>query len=131
MGRLTKTDIERMLLTGMPVSWDDGNKKKPQLLLGEPKARSLFQFLLKSSVRSPVELPDVFIQGLAAAYDSGADPASAVSTTAASAAGAAVWKLQAIETEGFGGLNTWKGPVFRFEFDRESLLIEGPNGSGK
>ena len=131
MGRLTKTDIERVLLTGMPVSWDDGNKKKPQLLLGEPKARSLFQFLLKSSVRSPVELPDVFIQGLAAAYDSGADPASAVSTTAASAAGAAVWKLQAIETEGFGGLNTWKGPVFRFEFDRESLLIEGPNGSGK
>jgi hypothetical protein len=131
MARLTKLDLERKLLTGMAVSWDDGSKKKPQLLLSDPKARSLFQFLLKSSVRSPVELPDTFIKGLADAYESGRDPASSLSVTAVPGAGASIWKLHAIETEGFGGLNTWKGPVFRFEFDRESLLIEGPNGSGK
>ena len=64
MARLTKSDIERKLLTGMAVAWDDGSKKKPQLLLSDPKARSLFQFLLKSSVRSPAELPDTFIKGL-------------------------------------------------------------------
>jgi hypothetical protein len=118
-------------LTGLAVSWNDGSKKNPQLLLSNPKARSLFQFLLKSSVRNPVDLPDLFIKGLADIYESGEDPASTLSTATTPAAGASTWKLHAIETEGFGGLNTWKGPAFRFEFDRESLLIEGPNGSGK
>lgn len=131
MGRLTKSDIERKLLTGMAVSWNDGSKKRPQLLLSNHKARGLFQFLLKSPVRNPVDLPDLFIKGLADVYESDEDPASTLSAAATPAAGASTWKLQAIETEGFGGLNTWKGPAFRFEFDRESLLIEGPNGSGK
>jgi hypothetical protein len=131
MARLTKSDIERRLLTGIAVSWNDGSKKRPQLLLGDPKARGLFQYLLKSTVRDPAELPDLFIKGLADAYESGQDPASALSMTAAPAAGASTWRLFAIETEGFGGLNTWKGPTFRFEFERESLLIDGPNGSGK
>lgn len=131
MARLTKSDIERKLLTGMAVSWNDGSKKKPQLLLSDPRARGLFQYLLKNAVRNPLGLPDLFIKGLADVYESGQDPASALSIAAAPAAGASIWKLHAIETEGFGGLNTWKGHVFRFEFDRESLLIEGPNGSGK
>jgi SOS-response transcriptional repressor LexA len=131
MSRLTKTDIERKLLTGMPVTWSDGTKKKPQLLLSDAKARSLFEFLLTSSVRSPVDLPTAFINSLAAAYEAGNDPASTMSASVLPAANAVEWKLQAIETEGFGGINTWKGPIFRFDFDRESLLIEGPNGSGK
>ena len=131
MGRLTKSDIERKLLTGIPVSWDDGSKKRPQLLLSDQKARCLFQFLLKNTVRSPVDLPETFIKGLSDAYESGQDPASTLSVTAAPTSGASAWKLHVIETEGFGGINTWKGPPFRFEFDCESLLIEGPNGSGK
>ena len=131
MARLTKSDIERKLLVGMAVSWDDGSKKKPQLLLSDPKARRLFQYLLKSPVRNPVELSDTFINGLADAHESGQDPASFVSVGASPVTGASTWKLHAIETEGFGGLNTWKGPVFRFDLGGESLLIEGPNGSGK
>lgn len=131
MARLTKSDIERKLLAGLAVSWNDASKKRPQLLLSAPKARALFQFLLNSTVRDPVALPDLFIKGLADVYESGEDPASALSVSAAPSAGASTWRLHAIETEGFGGLNTWKGPVFRFEFERESLLIEGPNGSGK
>src|SRR5208283_1983379 len=103
MGRPTKSDIERKLLTGLAVSWNDGSKKKPQLLLSDPKARGLFHFLLKSSVRNPVDLPDLFIKGLANVYESGQDPASSLSVTAAPAAGTLGWKLHAIETEGFGG----------------------------
>ena len=131
MARLTKSDIERKLLTGMAVTWDDGTKKRPQLLLSDPKARSLFEFLLKSEVWSPTELPDAFVKGLADAYESGKDPASSLPTKLACPAGASTWRLHAIETEGFGGLNTWSGPAFRHEFDCESLLLEGPNGSGK
>jgi hypothetical protein len=131
MGQLTRSDIERKLLTGMPVSWNDGNKKKSQLLLSDPKARSLFKFLLTTSVRSPVGLTDAFIKSLATAYKSGEDPASYIKTGPSQVGDVALWKLHAIETEGFGGINTWNGPVFRFEFDQESLLLEGPNGSGK
>ncbi|WP_213803132.1 AAA family ATPase [Granulicella sp. dw_53] len=131
MARLTKSDIERKLSTGSPVSWNDGGKKTVQLLLGSPKARSLFQFILTSSVRNPTSLPDGFIAGLADAYENGADPAIGSSSLPTSAGGVTIWKLKAIETDGFGGVNTWKGPTFRFDFDGESLLIEGPNGSGK
>jgi energy-coupling factor transporter ATP-binding protein EcfA2 len=131
LARLTRTDIERKLLTGMAVSWDDLSKKNPQLLLSDPRARSLFKFLLTNPVRNPTGLSDAFIAGLAAAYASDPDPASSMTTDTGSTANSASWKLQALETEGFGGLNIWKGPTFRFEFDRESLLIEGPNGSGK
>jgi len=131
MARLTRTDIERKLLTGMAVSWDDLNKKKPQLLLSDPRARSLFKFLLTNPVRNPTGLSDVFIAGLATAYVSDPDPASSMNLNSGSAGTSASWKLQAMETEGFGGLNIWKGRIFRFEFDQESLLIEGPNGSGK
>lgn len=131
MARLTKLDIERKLLTGIAVAWDDGSNNSPQLLLSDPKARSLFHFILKNSVRSPVELPNTFINGLTDAYESGQDPASSFSASAVAVAGVSAWKLHAIESEGFGGLNTWNGPPFRHQFDSESVLIEGPNGSGK
>ena len=120
MARLTKSDIERKLLTGMPVSWADGSKKRPQLLLSDPKARCLFRFLLDSPVRNPVGLSDLFIAGLADAFEAGQDPATSLSKTAVPCAGATSWKLQAIETEGFGGINTWGGPLFRFEIGRAS-----------
>jgi energy-coupling factor transporter ATP-binding protein EcfA2 len=129
VARLTKTDLERKLLTGMSVSWDDGSKRK--LLLSDPKARGLFKFLLVSSVRNPVGLPEAFIQGLRTAYESGDDPATRIGASPSPVVNATRWKLNAMETEGFGGLNTWNGPDFRFEFDQESLLLEGPNGSGK
>ncbi|HTF66372.1 MAG TPA: ATP-binding protein [Edaphobacter sp.] len=131
MARLTRTDIERKLLAGMAVSWDDLSKKKPQLLLSDPRARSLFKFLLTSPVRNPAGLSNVFIDGLATAYASDPDPAASMIASSGTAANAAPWKLHALESEGFGGLNIWKGGLFRFEFDRQSLLIEGPNGSGK
>lgn len=131
MARLTKSDIERKLLTGMPVTWSDGSKKTPQLLLSSPKARSLFQFLLTSPVRNPVGLPDTFIAGLADAYENGKDPASSPVSQPSQSSGSVCWRLKSIETEGFGGINIWKGPAFTFEFEGKSLLIEGPNGSGK
>lgn len=131
MARLTKSDIEQKLLAGLPVVWSDGSKKPPQMLLGDPKARSLFEFLLSSPVRNPTGLPDAFIDGLANAYENGKDPAVQAATSAAAPGSATIWRLKRLETEGFGGVNTWNGPVFSFDFDGESMLIEGPNGSGK
>jgi energy-coupling factor transporter ATP-binding protein EcfA2 len=131
MARLTKLDIERKLLVGAGVAWQDANKKSSQLVLDDAKKRRLFAFLLKSKVRESTGLSDDFIAGLSGAYNGTDDPATtnAAATPVASAAGS--WRLQSIETEGFGGLNIWGGPLFHFDFDQESLLIEGPNGSGK
>lgn len=130
MARLTKLDIERGLLTGQSITWLDANKKNCQLALGDPKERRLFDFLLKTKVREPTGLSQDFINGLSSAYDGSNDPASAIAATD-TISGSELWRLQSIETEGFGGLNIWGGPPFHLDFDRESLLIEGPNGSGK
>jgi hypothetical protein len=76
-------------------------------------------------------LQESFLNGLHAAFDATHDPATKAAAQTSAAALASSWRLHAIETEGFGGLNIWNSKPFRFEFDTESHLIEGPNGSGK
>ena len=125
MARLSRSEIERKLLRGMAVTWNDANGKQQQLLLSSPKARNLLRYLLKSSVRNPTSLSNDFVAGLADAYENGQDPASSYFSPSAPPSPYISWRLKAIETEGFGGINIWKGPKFRFEFDTESLLM-GP-----
>ena len=131
MTRLTKSEIERLLLSGSDVRWQDASGRDQRLALTDASGRRLLAYLLTSKVRQPTGLPPAFVTGLSTAYEANEDPAS---TTVASPAGAAStdsWRLKTIETEGFGGLNSWGGHPFSFDFDGESLLLEGPNGSGK
>ena len=130
MARITKADIEQRLLSGASVKWRDANNKDFELVLSDPKERRLFAFLLSSTVRTPKELPDDFISGLSSAFSGTDDPATSIAA-APQATIKGPWRLQSVETEGFGGLNTWGGPIFQFSLDGESLLVEGPNGSGK
>jgi len=129
--RLTKSDIERNLLKGQPVVWQDSDKNKTTLMLDDPRERRLFAFLLNTDVRRPTELSESFVRGLATAFEGTDDPASAIAAATSSESNVGPWRLRSIETEGFGGLNIWAGPAFHFDFDKESILIEGPNGSGK
>jgi hypothetical protein len=131
MARPTKSDIERSLLTGASVTWKDASKKDCNILLGDSKQRRLFVFLLGTKVRQPTGLPQDFIEGLAAAFAGHDDPASTVVATGSVLPSTGPWRLQSIETEGFGGLNIWGGLPFHFDFDQKSFLVEGPNGSGK
>jgi hypothetical protein len=130
MARITKSEIESRLLVGAAIAWADASHKQQKLQLSDAKQRRLFAFLLGSSVRKPTELPQQFIDDLATAFDAAEDPASAKSEVLLASADG-TWRLHSIETEGFGGLNTWSGSPFRHEFEGESLLLEGPNGSGK
>jgi len=129
--RLTKSEIESALLSGGTVEWTDAAEKRAVFHLSDAKQRRLLVYLLSSKVRQPTNLPETFVAGLQAAFDAVDDPAA--QSGAASAPGAATgpWRLHSIETEGFGGLNSWKGAPFEFEFNGESFLLEGPNGSGK
>jgi energy-coupling factor transporter ATP-binding protein EcfA2/flagellar motility protein MotE (MotC chaperone) len=131
MARLTKADIERSLLTGATITWKDANGKNCHLALSDAKERRLFAFLLENKVREPTGLSENFVNDLSNVYGRTDDPASATATSTSTASTGGPWRLQSIETEGFGGLNIWAGRTFQFDFDQESLLIEGPNGSGK
>ena len=130
MNRMTKLDVQRALLGGKEVAWTNALGKREALILEKPAKRRLLAFLLQSGVRDPKGLTDAFLSGLSTAYSEETDPATdtvANSTIVPSGP----WRLQKIETEGFGGLNTCGGPVFSLEVEGESWLLEGPNGSGK
>jgi hypothetical protein len=131
MARLTKSEIERQLLLGAQVTWLDPSKKSGQAQLTDSKQRRLFAFLLTTRVREPTGLPPDFVDGLAIAFNATDDPALTTNPMAAGQTSSGPWRLQSIETENFGGLNTWQGGPFQFSFDQESTLLEGPNGSGK
>ena len=121
MARLTKTDIEKRLLSGAPVRWRDANNKELELVLSDPKERRLLAFLLLSTVRTPTGLSDDFIHGLSSAYSGTDDPATRIAAAPQSTV-KATWRLQSVETEGFGGLNTWGGPIFQFLGDVATFM---------
>jgi energy-coupling factor transporter ATP-binding protein EcfA2 len=131
MARLTKADIERGLVTGKPVTWQESNNKSNSIQLDSAKQRRLFAFLLKSKVREVKGLPPDFVDGLANAFIAAGDPADEVVSAASAALSNGPWKVYALTVDGFGGVNAWKGKPFTAKLDGESLLIEGPNGSGK
>ena len=131
MKRLTKSEIERLLLAGSNVPWQDISGREHRLALADAKQRRLFAYILSTDVRQPTGLSQAFINGLSIAYEASDDPALATAVSSADLLNSRQWRLKSLETRGFGGLNSWRGGPFRFDFDGESLLLEGPNGSGK
>lgn len=131
MDRLTKLEIQRALLGGTPISWRDAAGRLEVLQLVTPAQRRLFGFLLESTVRDPRGLTATFISGLSDAYSREDDPASGALADTEPAVSAGPWRLQRIETEGFGGVNQFRGPPFELQLDGDSFLSQGPNGSGK
>lgn len=132
MPRLTKLELQHRLLRGERITWRDASDNSRFLELSGAKERRLFEFLLASSVRKPTGLPEEFVNGLSNAFRAKTDPAQP--STVGSPTDheeAEQWRLHSIETEGFGGLNTWRGTPFRLDLDNQSLILEGPNGSGK
>lgn len=130
MRRLTRLEIQRALLAGQEITWTNNSGKREALTLVTATQRRLFAYLLGSTIRDSRGLPENFISELSTAYGQTDDPADEY-TEASISAQTRSWRLKKIETEGFGGLNTYNGPVFSLELDGESLILHGPNGSGK
>ena len=131
MPRLTKSDIERALLSGTTVPWTEANGKSASIQLSTARQRRLLAYLLSSTIRDVKGLPQAFIDGIAAAHVAAGDPAATHIQQTINPSASGPWKLQSLKIEGFGGVNTWNGKPFELALDGESLLIEGPNGSGK
>lgn len=130
MGRLTKHEIEQSLLQGLKIEWKSASGEQEEIELGEARQRRLFEYLRKSDVREAKGLSSAFVTGLATAANGSADPA-AEAITSATVGKTGPWRLRSIETKNFGGLNLFEGPEFTWDFDEESLILQGQNGSGK
>lgn len=130
MTRQTRTEIEESLLSGKAVAWNDGQKRET-LQLNTATQRRLFRYVLGSNVRLVKGLTADFVEGLSAAFVEEIDPATQVGAKDESLKVLGPWRLSKIETNGFGGINTWGGPPFMYYLDGASLIIDGPNGSGK
>ena len=131
MPRLTRSDIDRALLSGTAVTWADTGGKVASIQLAAPRPRRLFAYLLSSKVRDVRGLPQHFVDGLAAASIAAGDPAADHVQKTANPSASGPWKIQALKIEGFGGVNIWNGKPFELAVDQDSFLIDGPNGSGK
>ncbi len=131
MPRLTKSDIEKSLLTGVAVHWKEAANKPASIQLTTAKQRRLFEYLRKSKVREVKGLPQTFIDGLVATYVAAGDPAAANVQQTINPSASGPWKIKALKIKGFGGVNLWNGKPFELEVDSESLLMDGPNSSGK
>jgi hypothetical protein len=129
--RLTKSDIENALLTGAAVHWNGPSGKSESTQLTEPKQRRLFQYLLTSKVREVKGLSKDFVDRLETAYSAAGDPGAPHVEATINPKASGPWKLQAIRSQNFGGVNIWNGTPFELLLDGESLILEGPNGSGK
>ena len=113
------------------MPWTDAGGKPVNIQLATAKQRRLFADLRNSKIREVKGLPQAFIDGLAAAHVAVGDPAAANIQQTVNPSASGPWKIQALRTEGFGGVNIWNGKPFELDIDNESLLLEGSNGSGK
>ena len=116
MTRLTKSEIERLLLSGSDVRWQDASGKDQHQALADAKQRRLLAYLLSSNVRQPTGLSQAFVTDLSIAYEASDDPALTEAASPAVASVSRSWRLKSIETRGFGGLNSWGGWVLPLRF---------------
>jgi len=120
------------LLSGEELSWDKhASFAKGSITLETPAQRRLFDFLIGKNQNDVAKGDEGLFDGLVVAWgDDQRDPKDDVSAAEA-VEGASGFRLVEIESENFGGLNTFDGPPFTLSVNGESWCLEGQNGSGK
>jgi hypothetical protein len=133
MPRLTRKDIQETLLAGRPLSWKDAANKSASIQLETVGKRRLLAFLTQRHDQQPFGVTDAFAEGLWEAFSGTEDPASPSLNGGTIEDDDAVgsWRIRSLQSENFGGLNTWNSAPFHYDFDGCSLVVDGPNGSGK
>lgn len=120
------------LLAGNVLHWEKhGNHATGQIVLNSAGARRLFYYLISQDPDAVARADEALFSGLMNAWcDEERDPKNdAISFS--SIAGESGFRLSELETEGFGGVNLFGGPLFYLNVDRQSWCLEGQNGSGK
>ena len=120
MARLTKSEIERLLLSGSDVRWQDASGKDQHQALADAKQRRLLAYLLSSNVRQPTGLSQVFVTDLSIAYEASDDPALTAAASPGSFVGLRVMAAKVDRNERVRGseqLGRWVLPL-RFRWGK-------------
>ena len=135
---MTREEIEEALLRGRPINIDSG--AGGSIELSASHGRQLVKVVLDRLQSSTVDdlVKDAgFFEALEVACRESIDdvgPESVEKNAAAEAreeADLRSWRLQKVETRGFGGLNAGPGDIFEFDAMGRNSCIEGQNGCGK
>lgn len=130
--RISFTDAVQELLSGGALEWPAfGDHKGGDAQISESGGRRVFQYLLTLDQTQFGDLSDETFDQIVSAWQREEDPATSVEAGPQSASSNEIWRLDKMETSGFGGLNAFNGPVFEHVFGSESWCLEGQNGSGK
>lgn len=129
---LSLAEAVTCLISGAELSWKKfEDHKAGAITLAIPSQRRLFEFLIKQPSSQVAEGNEALFAGLLAAWtDETHDPAVAASQSLTVEL-SGPWRLDRIESGGFGGLNTFNGPTFDLPVGVENWCLEGQNGSGK
>lgn len=131
MAATLQEDIDK-LLAGSELKWSPHKEHKGgSVRLKTPGARRLFAYLLSQPVDKVVSGDEEIFPGLINAWENQEYDPAADKAEPAVIAPAGAFRLDCIETEGFGGLNLFGGAPFVLEVERQSWCLEGQNGSGK
>ena len=135
--KITRDEIENALLTTGVVEIDAGGGSSIELdQSGKRLAKVVFDHLRSSTV-DDLSKSTEFFDALEAAFcdepkdlqqESGTNEKG---TEAEKEPDRRTWRLQKVETRGFGGLNALPDDIFEFDVAGQDFCIEGQNGSGK
>ena len=135
---MTREEIENALLTTGVVDIDA--EGEVPIVLSTPIGRRLAEIILdrlRSSTVDDLSRNTEFFDALEAVFREDHDDMGLDSGTREEASkekeepDLRTWRLNKVETRGFGGLNAVSGDVFKFDASGRDFCIEGQNGSGK
>ncbi len=129
---ITFNQVITALQNGEVLNWEaSGAYKSGSIILETAAKRRLFRVLIDADSNLVADADESLFQPLMDAWkDASADPAKEESASETSDASGS-WRLERIESKGFGGLNTDDGPCFDLHVGGENWCLEGYNGSGK
>jgi hypothetical protein len=121
-----------LLLTGKTLAWKKyKDHKAGSITLDKSEQRRLLEFLLGRDSKDVAQGADTLFAGIVQAWESTAHDPATGKAQASVTIGSQSWRLDRIETFGFGGLNTFGGKTFDLFIGGRNWCLEGQNGSGK
>lgn len=129
---ISSSEATTLLLTGKPLAWKKyKDHRAGSITLDEPEQRRLLEFLLAHDSDDVAQGAETLFEGIVQAWaNTSHDPAIGTAQAAAQISSQS-WRLDRVETFGFGGLNAFRDKVFDLYIGGRNWCLEGQNGSGK
>lgn len=129
---ISLAEATQKLLSGKALAWNKfAEHKAGSITLASPGQRRLFAFLLAQDATKVASGSEDLFAGLIDAWQKTTDDPATLGAQAVATPEGHVWRLERIESSGFGGLTLFGGVPFAFWINGDNWCLEGQNGSGK